>query len=533
LTVKVSGPNAAEDEELTPWLEAIQAGEVPWTVWKLAPKSIDPETVDIPEEVVTDEQGRFEIHGVGRERYFSLVFKGETVAHERVEVATRQMEPIDRVISTPPFQDTEPVYGATFTFTAAPSRPVVGRVRDAETGEPLEGVSVESYKLAGYPYSNHRVLKTTTDQEGRFRLIGMPKADGNRLLALPNDDQPYFMREVEVPDPTGLGPATVEIELHRGVWITGRVTDKVTKQPVHARLHYLPLRSNKFAQAIPEFDEHGNTNGDQLRYQTRPDGSYRLVGLPGRAIVGADSVLRQYREGVGADRIDAPKYRDTQFFDTYRNPLNPGPKWPNVMKEIDPPADAESVRVDLQMDPGQSARIAIVGPDGQPITGVTVDGQTSGGFRETIQESTIEAINFSPGETRTIVFHHEERNLGQVARIRPEDGAAAAITVKLDPCATVTGRLLHEDGAPYTGLNVEASVRPSESFGKELPSVTTDSDGRFRYTIVPGSKYWLHAEGKGIRHYGTIEEELVVEPGETKDLGDLTLNESGTFTRKN
>jgi 5-hydroxyisourate hydrolase-like protein (transthyretin family) len=425
------------------------------------------------------------------------------------------------------------VFGATFTFTAAPSRPIVGTVHAAETGQPLQGVSVESWTLASRPNHVHRALKTTTDQEGRFRLIGMPKGDGNSLLAVPNDDQPYFMRLVDVPDPPGLGPANVEIEIHRGIWITGRVTDKATGLPAHARLHYLPLRSNEFARELPEFRKGGSVDGDQMRYQTRPDGTYHLVGLPGRAIVGAESVLRQYRRGVGADQIDAPKYRDSDWFDTYHNPINPGPTWPNVLKEINPPADAESVSVDFQMDPGYSVRIAIVGPDGRPLTDVTVDGRRSGGGSETMQESTIEAINFSSDETRTIVFHHQERDLGWVARIRPQDGAAAAITVKLEPCATVTGRLLYEDAAPCTGLNVKAAVRPSESFRKELPSVTTDSDGRFRYTIVPGSKYWLHAEGKGIRHSATIDDELVVEPGETKDLGELTLNESREFTRKN
>jgi len=35
-------------------------------------------------------------------------------------------------------------------------------------------------------------------------------------MLLPNDDQPYFMREVNVPDPVGLGPAKMEIELHQG-----------------------------------------------------------------------------------------------------------------------------------------------------------------------------------------------------------------------------------------------------------------------------------------------------------------------------
>ena len=105
------------------------------------------------------------------------------------------------------------------------------------------------------------------------------------------------------------------------------------------------------------------------------------------------------------------------------------------------------------------------------------------------------------------------------------------MTIKLEPCATVTGRLLHQDGTSYAGLNVMALVQPVEAFGTGLPSVITNSDGRFRYTIVPGCKYCLRAEGRSIE-YGAIEEELAVEPGETKDLGDLTFNESRQFVSK-
>ncbi|MFV2067258.1 MAG: hypothetical protein ACC645_09785 [Pirellulales bacterium] len=165
----------------------------------------------------------------------------------------------------------------------------------------------------------------------------MPKGDGNRLLVLPNDDQPYLMRRVDVPNPAGLGPVTVDIDIHRGIWITGRITDKVTGEPVGgARVYYLPFRSNKFAQALPEFDDNGNVEGDQMRYQSKADGTYRLVGLPGRAVIGAESIYKQYRKGVGYDSIDAPKYRDTDYLDTYQNPIYPSPNWPNLMAEINP-----------------------------------------------------------------------------------------------------------------------------------------------------------------------------------------------------
>ncbi|MEX0742436.1 MAG: M56 family metallopeptidase, partial [Phycisphaeraceae bacterium] len=175
-TIKIYGPFAAEDEDLSAWLAAISAGEPPWTAWKKTPKSIAAKLVGIPETVVSDADGRFEIRGVGRERHFGLMFESEMVAHKSVKVATRLMEPLQAVLSTPPFEAVEPVFGARFVFAATPSRTVTGTVRDAETGSPMVGVAVESYSLADRPrHANVRVLKSVTDADGRFRLVGMPK----------------------------------------------------------------------------------------------------------------------------------------------------------------------------------------------------------------------------------------------------------------------------------------------------------------------------------------------------------------------
>jgi beta-lactamase regulating signal transducer with metallopeptidase domain len=531
ITVAKDNVEAAKDENLAPWIAGIKEGQLPWVVVNLSPREIEPAIIGVPEQVTTDAEGRFEIRGVGRDRHLDLRFKGESVSHRIIEVVTRNMEPIERVIIGSgydrPDPAKQPVFGAEFTVTAKPSRPIVGVVRDAKTKKPLAGVSVESDKLADYPFVNHRVLKTTTDAEGRYRLIGMPKGKDNRLMILPNDDQPYLMREVKVPDTEGLGPITVDVDLHRGVWITGRVTEKTTGRPVRARLYYLPFRSNAFAKATPEFGENFNADGDQSRYESRGDGSYRLVGLPGRAIVGAESVLREYRFGVGVDTIQAPLKE--KHFDTYANPVHPGPSWPNVMKEINPSADTESVTVDFEVDPGRSMRVTMLGPDGKPISGVGVNGAASShGCAQTIDEPTFEVMNLAPGETRRLVFRDEKRKLGLVTHIKADDPQPQPIVIQLQPAGTLKGRLLSPDGNPAAGTSVEAIVLPSGDFGQELPRVTTDAQGRFQYMLLPGANYSLRVEGGTMRvklvdQVDFVEGDLSVKPNQVKDLGDVTL----------
>ena len=230
---------------------------------------------------------------------------------------------------------------------------------------------------------NIALLKATTDKNGGFRLIGMPKGAENRLWFVPNDQQPYFMREVDVPDAAGLGPVRMDIELHRGIWITGKVTDGATGDPVPTvRMLYLPFLTNEFAQRTPEFHSNGFVDGNarQTHFQSKADGTYRIVGLPGRAIVGAESILKSYRHGVGYADITGPKHQEGTWvgtFDTYLHPLKPGPTWPNMMKEISPPADTGPVTLDFALDPGQSVRIHVQDPDGKPITGLDVHGISS------------------------------------------------------------------------------------------------------------------------------------------------------------
>ena len=63
----------------------------------------------------------------------------------------------------------------------------------------------------------------------------------------PNDEQPYFFYITVVPNPPGFGPVTLDFKLTQGLWITGRVTDKVTGKPVTAKVTYYPFLSNPFA----------------------------------------------------------------------------------------------------------------------------------------------------------------------------------------------------------------------------------------------------------------------------------------------
>ena len=222
---------------------------------------------------------------------------------------------------------TDQVFGANFTIEAAPTKPIVGIVRDRATGKPLADIRVESEHLAGMIVHPHNALATQTDANGQFRLIGVPKGNdvdmsGRNVIRLaPADDQPYFTRDFNVPDSPGVETVTVDVDLAPGQWITGRVTNQVTGKPVAARINYFPFLDNPHAKP-PEFraDVFGG-RGEEARFQTHADGTYRVLGLPGRAIVGVRSIAAEYRKGVGASQIAGMDKDGT--FRTYARPMRP------------------------------------------------------------------------------------------------------------------------------------------------------------------------------------------------------------------
>ena len=524
VSVYFTSARGPKSGDLGPWIAAVEKGEPP----HMAYRHIN-EEIKIPEVVrrdaTTDRDGRFRLEGIGAERVVTLKVRGESVAFDAFEVMTRQCGPIAaKGFPSQYGPGSETVHGADFTYAARPSRPVEGIVRDAGTGRPMEGVSVESNRFAGSDFGETRLLKSRTDAQGKFRLVGLPKGEGNGLLALPNDDQPYFMREVSVPDAPGVGPVSVDVELHRGLWITGKVTDKETGEPVkEARLHYFPFLGNKFVQALPEFDRHGNVNGTQMRYTTADDGSFKLVGMPGRAIVGVDTGSgKSYRSGVGSESIAGMDKNG--FFKTYNNPIWPGRSWPLTMKEIDPAEGTEVVPLDLQLDPGPSVKIRVLDPEGKPVAGASL---AASDFlrRDQVNEGAGEYLlpSFNPDEERRVIVRHESRKLARVIRVRAGADKDGPVVVALEPMARIKGRTVDADGQPLPGARVRPDLLPGGNFHQGLGEVVSDRDGRFEVADVPtGCDYNLFAQsGTMIKEQRRASVDAKVRPGETTDVGDI------------
>src|SRR5205823_2033525 len=160
--------------------------------------------------------------------------------------------------------------------------------------------TIKSYKMAPNPLHGVDLIETTTDVQGRYRLTGMPKGENNKIMLVPRDDQPYLSAHAVVPDTPGLDPVTVDFEIKRGIWIEGKITDKGTGKPVQTRVQYFAMLNNPNLRDHPGYDGTFQTVSPG---NVRPDGTYRVVGLPGPGLVVVQHGVGQYL--LAADRDDA------------------------------------------------------------------------------------------------------------------------------------------------------------------------------------------------------------------------------------
>src|SRR5262249_22935744 len=148
-------------------------------------------TIALPLKVTTDAEGRFRLTGIGRNRLITAQLDGPALARQLLRILTRPGKAIEvtEFEGKPEYGDPRRVtayYGAGFRHVTVPAKPIVGVVRDKDTKKPLAGVTIRSLKVANNPthfFSDHQeIVRTTTDARGRYRLTGMPKGKGNKVL---------------------------------------------------------------------------------------------------------------------------------------------------------------------------------------------------------------------------------------------------------------------------------------------------------------------------------------------------------------
>jgi hypothetical protein len=164
----------------------------------------------------------------------------------------------------------------------------------------------------------------------------------------------------------------------------------------------------------------------------------------------------------------------------------------------------------------------VVDPDGKPLTGTAIHGAVATAFYTGDlpgAKFTIPAIN--PAAPRPYFFFHRERGLAAV--LTPKGDEPEGFTVKLQPGATIIGRLLDAVGEPLADTEITGEIEAGQlgltaGWGGFF-SGKTDREGKFRIAgLVPGVKV-----GARVARGERIFDGLAFAAGEDRDLGDVRV----------
>jgi protocatechuate 3,4-dioxygenase beta subunit len=468
-----------------------------------------------PSEATTDAQGRFVLKGIGRDRLVNLRIEGPGIRPLDIHVITRPGEPI-RVpnMAREPRFGMRTFYGASLRLAASPSRPIEGFIRDRETGAPVAGATVSSYKLADQNLGNNTIVQAKSDAKGHYRLAGMPRGSGNEVMIIPPAGSPYLQAKVELDDPPGLGPIAFDIPLYRGVEVEGRVVDEGTGKPVKAWATYHVAVDNPALESAPAYREMQYAQSYLLKAGTDAQGRFKLVAFPGRGLLAVETMDRSHPDdGQSGFRQDFVPI--VQMFH-------------QAVAEIDIPRDAKTFQKEIRLDPGRVVEGTVVDQDGKPVEDAEVYGLGNLGYWETLTRiSTFKVVALVASRpARALVFRHEGRKLA--GWIEVQGGETGHPRVKLEPWAAATGRLVDAGGKPLAGLTLSVYANKPRLGGSSISHqpehVRTDADGRFRVEgLAPGLGYHVYVQAPaGMRAEKTIDIQPT-KPGETRELGNVAV----------
>ncbi len=488
-----------------------------------------------PWVVETDAQGRFRIGGIGRDQIVALSVEAPTIQSASITVMTRDAADV----STPKsalWKHT--IHGARFDYLAPPGRALTGVVKDRRTGQPIAGVWV-----AGKGTN----ARTKTDADGRYTLPGFAKGRQYGLMVMALNRPPYFVTCRSVPDTAGLDPIRADVDCEPGIPLRLKLIDRETgKPPRRVQIGYMPLYPNPHTRDVPGYAPVGG-GGAYSAGVEQADGTYLLGVLPGPGAVLVRAYDGLYRPACvdpaaffrTGPRGGSGRFGDRKYLVVARGvdgrSFSPQDLHSAIVL-VNPPEDSGPISAEAVLERDNKREVRVLDPDGKLAPGVTaVDfaaPQRYEGIEPTGRPGVMSVWRLNPMRPRRFLFRHDARKLAGSLVARGDE--AEPYTVKLQPWATLTGRIVDAKGNPTPNVILmrsdwdEATGDPARGV---LPTgLRTDREGRFRIDgLIPGQEYTAMATSRDpkIGDVGPVIDHAVLKPDEVRDLGDIRPRGAG------
>ena len=140
-----------------------------------------PQLPSLVAPTTTDRDGRFEVRGIGEGQIAHFHLSGPGIETAIVSVRTDETGdtitlPLTKLHKT---KISFTYYPSNFEHIAGPSVPVSGVVTASDTGDPISGATVKSEG------ADRDIVRAITDENGRYRLEGLPIRKRNNIAVLP------------------------------------------------------------------------------------------------------------------------------------------------------------------------------------------------------------------------------------------------------------------------------------------------------------------------------------------------------------
>ncbi|HEX7378788.1 MAG TPA: carboxypeptidase-like regulatory domain-containing protein [Pirellulales bacterium] len=502
-------------------------------------------------ETATDADGRFTMSGFGRDRIVSLDVSAPAVVDTSLFVMTRDA-PAVGIRRGAHGVATGVIHGAGFVLELKRGRTISGVVRDRDSHEPIVGIWVGIGSRNSWPsrtkdecYPRDGVLthQTVTDAQGRFSVTGlMFTPDKQPVTAASAPGMDYQSASL-----FAAGDAPVLIECQRGIPFRLKLVDE-QGQPVDAEVTYDDVVPNPHAPRGFCYP----CRRPLSSAGRNADGTYQGFVLPGPGAIFVQTSGRDDLRAAGVDpktffapgRLDWTERERIGFYGTH-DTLYTSCGWhfqddyaAIVLVNPAPNSGPLELTATVVADKPRSGRL--IDADGKPVTGVSTRGATLDqyDYEPPLRAASFLLTKLHPDRFRRVTFIQEERQL--IGFLAARGDGDAAYTVRMSRWATVTGRIVDENGKPLPigkqggpwgqpptlSMSEQAPlVQPDPNAG-EHADVTIDPEGRFRIDhLVPGLRYEakILRDAKARQFAGMAFIGLVLLPGEVRDLGDIRV----------
>lgn len=483
---------------------------------------------------LTNDDGRFEIFGVGIERVAALEIRSDGYGYDQLYIVNRdgfdaesynQLTLSDRMPGMNIRGGTSPrLASSPFEHVLVAELVIRGKVSTSEAS-PVVGASVYSHSSGWAPD-----VTSITESSGRYELHGHPRGATVFLSVGAPEESHLLDSSLQRQAAAMETELVIDVEMKPGVAVEGRVFDRATGKGVQAGVQFVALPENRF---VDKDDRH------HFATQTNKDGQFHLMIVPGPGVLMAqvhggariaDHDITPYRQASfspeDSQRVPTTVNGDDRYFTVHDNAIE-FLSIENAVKVLDLTSNNGPTICDLPVDPGKTVKIAIEDEQGQPVGEAFVSGLTDtwpNTFR--LAEPSCTAYGLGADRPRRVCVLHPIRRLA--ASITLTGDEREPVTIKLAGSASMSGRALTPDGQPladalvqinYAGRSASELLRFSEL---EHTPFKTDNEGRFLAdNILPGEQLSLDFKlGQTFYRVGGRQE---LTAGQKLNMGEVTV----------